>query len=64
MSSNNVLFPPQALAEIADFKPPSLTASGCYTLRRERWDMFDPFFVHLGRKTAGRAWERALEVRL
>lgn len=34
------------LAEVADFKPPTVTAEGSYSLKAEFYDEVDPFFHH------------------
>ena len=51
------------LSEIATYRAPSMAAAGCYTLRKEAWREFDPHFLHYGKRTLSRAWERALQVR-
>ena len=53
----------QVLSEIATYRAPSMAAAGCYTLKREAWREFDPHFLHYGKRTLSRAWERALQVR-
>ena len=57
------LTPHQVLSEIATYRAPSMAAAGCYTLRKEAWREFDPHFLHYGKRTLSRAWERALQVR-
>ena len=52
----------QVLSEIATYRAPSMAAAGCYTLKKEAWREFDPHFLHYGKRTLSRAWERALQV--
>lgn len=36
----------QALAEVADYRPPTAASTGEYSLRSECWREFDPFYLH------------------
>ena len=53
---------PQVLDEIATYRAPNMSSAGTYSLKRDMWRDFDPHFMHYGRRTLSRTWERALQV--
>jgi E3 ubiquitin-protein ligase UBR1 len=36
----------QVLAQAADYRPPTAASTGQYSLKRECWREFDPFYLH------------------
>lgn len=40
---------PQVLTAVADYQPPTAATTGRYSLKRDRWREFDPFYPHYGR---------------
>lgn len=43
------LLPCQVLGQVADYQPPTAAATGRYSLKRECWDEFSPFYPHYTR---------------
>lgn len=39
----------QVLAQVANYRPPTAATTGRYTLKRDCWREFDPFFPHFTR---------------
>ena len=49
----------KVLKEVAEFNQPKLQDRGKYTLKKEEWRNFDPYFLHYARSDLEEALERA-----
>lgn len=53
--------PAQVLAAVADYQPPTAASTGRYSLARDSWREFDPFYPHYSRRDLQSALHAAQE---
>lgn len=56
------LLPDQVLDEVATYRAPSMGAGGTYSLVREAWQWFDPYWLQYSRHQLAKASEAAMQV--
>ena len=53
----------QVLSEVAVYKPPDASSNGSFSLRKECWDQFDPWYLHYTRQHLRSAVDNALQAK-